>query len=102
MFYCSVPPVSQCTQPLEVCLLLCRVLLGEPLVEVKFRGNNPGEFWHGRRTEPMMPDGKTKYNSVVGESSNNAPGAKLMLREYIVYESSQVYPEYKIYYKRKK
>ncbi|EGG18645.1 poly(ADP-ribose) polymerase [Cavenderia fasciculata] len=91
----------KCTQKDEVCLLVCRVILGETLVENVFRGNNPGEFWHGRRTEPKRPDGVNIYNSVVGESkANHGSKATLQLREYIVYESGQVYPEYKVYYKR--
>jgi hypothetical protein len=88
-----------CKKTDEACMLLCRVTLGEPLIEVKFRGNGVGEFWNGRRKEPTKPDGSL-YNSVVGESKKNVPAAYLMFREYIVYESSQVYPEYKVFYKR--
>ncbi|GAM20617.1 hypothetical protein SAMD00019534_037920 [Acytostelium subglobosum LB1] len=93
----------RCATSDEVCLLVCRVTLGDCLVENVFRGNAPGKFWYGRRTEPTKPDGKTIYNSVIGESkSNYGPKAELQLREYIVYESSQVYPEYKVYFKRVK
>ena len=103
---------AQCTckQSDEVCMLLARVLLGDALVEKKHRGNRPGEFWHKRRSEPEKPGGgggggggggaAAVYNSVVGESIPNFSGATLQLREYIVYEASQIYPEYKVYYKR--
>ncbi|EFA76853.1 polyADP-ribose polymerase [Heterostelium album PN500] len=88
----------KCTANDEVCLLVCRVTLGDCLVENVFRGNTPGKFWYGRRTEPKKPDGVNIYNSVIGESkANYGPKAELQLREYIVYESSQVYPEYKVY-----
>ena len=36
------------------------------------------------------------YNSVVGEAIPNYAAAALQLREYIVYEAGQVYPEYKV------
>ena len=32
--------------------LLCRVALGDCLIEKNFRGNGPGQFWHARRREP--------------------------------------------------
>jgi len=93
----------RCTQNDELCLLVCRVTLGDPLIESVFRGNNPGDFWHNKRTEPKKSDNINIYNSVVGESKANFGfQAALQLREYIVYESSQVYPEYKVYYKRNK
>eukprot|EP01111_Echinosteliopsis_oligospora_P015668 TRINITY_DN6268_c0_g1_i1.p1 TRINITY_DN6268_c0_g1~~TRINITY_DN6268_c0_g1_i1.p1 ORF type:complete len:259 (-),score=49.79 TRINITY_DN6268_c0_g1_i1:56-832(-) len=93
----------RCTQSDEVCLLVCRVTLGDVLVENVFRGNSPGDFWHNKRTEPKKADNVSIYNSVLGESkANYGYSAALLLREYIVYESSQVYPEYKVYYKRTK
>ncbi|KAF2072609.1 hypothetical protein CYY_006068 [Polysphondylium violaceum] len=93
----------RCSAKDEVCLLVCRVVLGDSLIENVFRGNSPGNFWHGRRTEPKKPDGINIHHSVVGESkANYGPKATLLLREYIVYESSQVYPEYKVYFKRVK
>lgn len=93
--------MCKCSYNDELCLLVCRVTLGDPLVECIFRGNNPGDFWYNKRTEPKKADQINIYNSVVGESkANYGPAAALMLREYIVYESSQVYPEYKLYYKR--
>eukprot|EP01132_Coremiostelium_polycephalum_P011351 gene11351-13898_t len=94
----------RCNAKDEVCLLVCRVVLGDALIEGIFRGNSkPGDFWHGRRTEPKKADGVSIHNSVIGESKANfGPKASLQLREYIVYESSQVYPEYKVYFKRVK
>eukprot|EP00298_Acanthocystis_sp_HF-20_P014922 c20958_g1_i2.p1 GENE.c20958_g1_i2~~c20958_g1_i2.p1 ORF type:complete len:405 (-),score=169.92 c20958_g1_i2:193-1407(-) len=89
----------QCQQDDEVCLLVCRVLLGEPWIENKFQGNKPGEFWHGRRTDPVI-NGIT-YNSVIAQSKSHSPSSTLMLREYALYETTQIYPEYKLYYKRK-
>ncbi|EGC37994.1 hypothetical protein DICPUDRAFT_149379 [Dictyostelium purpureum] len=92
-----------CSAKDEICILVCRVTLGDALVENVYRGNTKGSFWHGRRTEPKKPDGVSIYNSVVGESKPNyGPKAALQLREYIVYESSQVYSEYKVYFHRKK
>jgi hypothetical protein len=92
-------PGCKCKKSDEVSLLVCRVALGDALIEYNFRGNAPGQFWHGRRTEPTKPDGSL-YHSVVGEAKAHYPSASLLLREYIVYESSQVYPEYIIHYKR--
>ncbi|KAK5577210.1 hypothetical protein RB653_002150 [Dictyostelium firmibasis] len=93
----------KCKASDEVCLLVCRVVMGDCLVENVFRGNGPGQFWNGRRTEPKKPNGINIYNSVIGESKPNyGPKAALQLREYIVYESSQVFVEYKVYFKRVK
>jgi hypothetical protein len=39
---------------------------------------------------------------VVGESQQNYAHAALRLREYIVFEQTAVYPEYKIHYRRLK
>ena len=89
----------KCKQSDEACALLCRVSLGDTLIEKNFRGNNPGQFWHARRREPEKPGGGGIYNSVVGEGRTKG-GSSLEFREYIVYESKQVYPEYKVYYKR--
>ena len=82
-------------------MLLCRVTMGDPLVEKDYRGNSPGQFWHQLRTEPKKKNGYI-YNSVVGESQQNYANAALRLREYIVFEQTQVYPEYKVYFKRVK
>ena len=81
--------------------MLCRVALGDPFIEVNYRGNKVGDYWHGRRCEVERSGrGQTGvYNSVIGESQVNG-GTPLLLREYIVYDSAQVYPEYIIYYKR--
>ncbi|KAM9965314.1 hypothetical protein ACTFIW_005130 [Dictyostelium discoideum] len=93
----------KCKASDEVCLLVCRVVMGDCLVENVFRGNGPGQFWNGRRTEPKKPNNINIYNSVIGESKPNyGPKAALQLREYIVYESSQVFVEYKVYFKRVK
>ena len=98
-------------------MLLCRVTLGDALIErcargsgasqcrahpfprSDYRGNNKGDFWYQLRTEPKRKDGSI-YHSVVGESQANYAHAKLRLREYIVYDRAQVYPEYKVYFKR--
>lgn len=90
----------QCKRGEEVCMLLCRVLLGDSLIERDYRGNSPGQYWYQLRTEPKRPGGGGIYNSVVGESQSNYAKASLKLREYIVYEKSQVYSEYKVYFKR--
>ena len=106
----------KCKQKDECCVLLCRVALGDCLIEKNFRGNGPGQFWHARRREPCArrPFEKKKiplssgsrsvsavrrekpgggvYNSVIGESRANG-GSALEFREYILYESKQVYPE---------
>ena len=73
----------KCKKTDEACVLLCRCTLGEPFIEVKFQGNSPGQFWHGRRKEPTKPDGSL-VNSVVGESRTNVAAAYLQFREYIV------------------
>lgn len=81
-------------------MLVCRVTLGDTLVEKQYRGNyNPTDYWFGRRTEPDKPNGGI-FNGVIGESKKNG-GSDLVYREYVVYESSQVYPEYVVYFKRK-
>jgi hypothetical protein len=90
----------KCKKQDLVQMLLPRVLLGHPLVEGLYRGNSPGDYWHGRRQEPEKPGGGF-YNSVLGESKTNfGPKATLQLREYVIYESSQVYPEYLLFYRR--
>lgn len=93
------PPNCTCKKDDEMCMLLCRVILGDALIEQNFRGNAPGQFWHARRTAPIKPGGSC-YHSVVGESKENYPAAALLLREYVIYECGQVYPEYVIFYKR--
>lgn len=81
-------------------MVVCRTVLGDTLVEGNYRGNSPGQYWHGRRQEPEKPGGGV-YNSVLGESKTNfGPAAALQLREYVVYESSQLYPEYVCHYRR--
>lgn len=81
-------------------MIVARTMLGDPLLECIYRGNSPGQYWHGRRQEPEKPGGGV-YNSVIGESKTNyGPSAALNLREYVVYESSQIYPEYHVYYRR--
>eukprot|EP01048_Picozoa_sp_COSAG05_P006806 COSAG05_NODE_459_length_9617_cov_12.484661_8_plen_82_part_00 len=72
-------------------MLLCRCTLGNSLIEKKFRGNGPGQYWHQRRREPEKPSGGI-YNSVIGEGRANG-GTALEFREYIIYEGKQVYPE---------
>ena len=96
-------------------MLLCRTTLGDCMIEHKFRGNNPGQYWcvdaiiifsalssqptqrtrcrYQRRREPDKPGGGV-YNAVVGEGRSNSPQATLEFREYIIYEGKQVYPEY--------
>ena len=89
----------RCKKTEEACMMLCRVALGDPWMEIKYRGNkNPGDFWFEKRCEVSKPGGGV-YNSVIGESQVNG-GSILLLREYVVYEASQTYPEYIIYYKR--
>ena len=93
----------RCKKSEEASIMLCRVALGDPFVEVKYRGNSPGDFWHGRRCEVEKTSRSKKtgvYNSVIGESQANG-GTPLLLREYVVYDSAQVYPEYVVYYHRK-
>lgn len=92
----------RCKKGEEACILLCRVALGDPFIEIKYRGNGDGEYWNGRRREVEKTGRGQKgvYNSVIGESQANG-GNTLMLREYVVYESAQVYPEYIVYYYRK-
>ena len=92
----------KCKKTEEASMLLCRVALGDPFIEMKYRGNGEGEYWHGRRCEVERSGrGQTGvFNSVIGESQANG-GSPLLLREYIVYDSAQVYPEYIIYYHRK-
>ncbi len=91
----------KCLPSDEACLLLCRVALGDGLVEKDYRGNAPGQFWHQLRTEPKKASGHI-YHSVIGESQQNYAHAALRLREYIVFEQTAVFPEYKIFYKRVK
>lgn len=45
----------KCKKSDECCMLLCRVTMGETLIEKKFRGNQKGQFWHFRRKEPDDP-----------------------------------------------
>jgi len=87
----------------ECCMLLCRVTLGDALLEVQHRGNAPGQFWHQRRTESEKPGGTDGeiYNSVIAESSLRNQRASVLFREYIVYVGAQIYPEYLVYYKRR-
>jgi hypothetical protein len=80
----------KCKQSDHACALLCRCTLGDCLNEKSFRGNGPGQYWHQRRREPEKPSGGI-YNSVVGEGRSNG-GTSLEFREYIIYESKQVYP----------
>ena len=81
----------KCKQTDICCVLLCRCTLGNSLIEKKFRGNGPGQYWHQRRREPEKPSGGI-YNSVIGEGRANG-GTALEFREYIIYEGKQVYPE---------
>ena len=92
----------RCKKSEEACVLLCRVALGDPFIEKRYRGNSDGDYWFGRRKEvEKTKRGQTGvYNSVIGESKTNG-GNTLMLREYVVYDSAQVYPEYIVYYERK-
>ena len=92
----------RCKKSEEASMMLCRVALGDPFIEVNYRGNNAGQYWHGRRCEVERTGRGAKgvYNSVIGESQVNG-GNTLLLREYIIYDSAQVYPEYVVYYKRK-
>lgn len=92
----------RCKKSEEAAILLCRVSLGDPFIEKKYRGNSDGQYWNGRRKEVEKTGRGQKgvYNSVIGESQANG-GTPLLLREYVVYDSGQVYPEYIVYYHRK-
>merc|ERR1712137_535583 len=92
----------RCKKSEEACILICRVALGDPFIEMKYRGNSEGDYWCGRRREVEKTGRGQKgvYNSVIGESKQNG-GNPLLLREYVVYDSAQVYPEYIVHYYRK-
>jgi Poly(ADP-ribose) polymerase catalytic domain len=90
----------QCSKAVPAQMIVCRVMLGDALVECNYRGNGVGQFWNGRRKEPENAATGGVWNSVVGECKRNYANAALNLREYAVYESSQVYPEYVLHYVR--
>mmetsp|Transcript_83947 Transcript_83947/g.271263 ORF Transcript_83947/g.271263 Transcript_83947/m.271263 type:complete len:894 (+) Transcript_83947:111-2792(+) len=67
-------------------ILLCRSTLGNVLVEREKRPSAP----------ELEEQCRAKYNSVCGDRW----AAVGTFREFVLYESSQVYPEYIVYYKR--
>jgi len=90
-----------CSEPGVFGMLLCRVILGDTHICLKYDENKyKGDPRNPVRRPPAKTEGGLDlYDSILGESKKN--GADLLkYREFIVYDRRQVYPEYIVYYKR--
>jgi len=81
-------------------MLLCRVILGDVHIAMKY----DTKIYKGTKEKPVRrPPSKSNneelYDSVMGESKLHG-GDTLNYREFIVYDRLQVYPEYVIYFNR--
>jgi hypothetical protein len=76
-------------------MIVARVLMGDSHICIKYDES----VYKGKDGPPLKPDGKP-YDSIFAEGQENFPGHHLKYREFVVYESSQVYPEFLIYYTR--
>lgn len=84
-------------------MLLCRVMLGRSAVlllkthtDIKNKGDDLKEKWKGRRVAPTL--GGVKYDSVYSLAEYEK--GKFRMRETVLYDGAQVYPEYIIHYRR--
>ncbi|PRP80347.1 hypothetical protein PROFUN_11916 [Planoprotostelium fungivorum] len=87
----------------EMTLLLCRVIMGDVHIVTNYNELT----YKGTISSPVRrPPVKNKenpgeiYDSVLGESKKHIPSAFLSYREMVVYDRSQVYPEYIVHYRR--
>jgi len=80
-------------------MFLCKVILGHSHI-AKAPANDlsrPPCLHHGTGACSCLPS--EFYNSVMGTHRDG--GQRLLFREFIIYEQSQVYPAYLITYERK-
>jgi len=92
-----------CPDPGEYGLLLCRVVLGDVHLALKYESSvYKGDSRYPVRRPPAKTDATLGelYDSILGESKEYG-GDSLQYREFIVYDRHQVYPEYVIHFKRK-
>jgi len=87
-------------------LLFTRVCLGNPYIcrvyEDKFFKQSSGEEIYDPipKVGCSLDDHQNRHHSVLAESESDGAYTNLRLREFIVYDRSQTYPEYIINYKR--
>lgn len=87
-------------------MIISRVILGNPYVCKNW--NNDSSYFtiditQGTPLNEIKKQTNQDYDSVLAESKDTGVSeSTLKFREYIVYDRSQCYPEFIVYYKRKK
>jgi len=78
-------------------MIIARVLLGDSHICKTYNESD----YKGKDKPPKKPDSDKYYDSIFAECKKNVPSAHhLNYREFIVYEDSQIYPEFLVYYSR--
>jgi len=99
-FICFTPDCI-CPDQGEFVLMICRVILGD----IHICKNYVGKQYRGTAKQPIRKpplkenNQKIYYDSILGESIENG-GDTLKLREFVVYDRAQVYPEYFVTFRR--
>jgi len=77
-------------------MIVARTLLGDGHICINYSEN----LYKGKDMPPLKPGGKVHYDSIFAEGKENYPEHHLTYREFVIYDSTQVYPEFLIYYTR--
>jgi len=77
-------------------MIVARAILGDGHI----CKNYTESLYKGKDMPPLKPDGKSRYDSILAEAQENYPEHTLHYREIVIYDSTQVYPEFLIYYTR--
>eukprot|EP01117_Protostelium_nocturnum_P011939 TRINITY_DN4368_c0_g1_i1.p1 TRINITY_DN4368_c0_g1~~TRINITY_DN4368_c0_g1_i1.p1 ORF type:complete len:634 (+),score=161.77 TRINITY_DN4368_c0_g1_i1:256-2157(+) len=98
----SKSAICTCGTSITYTLLLCRVILGDVHIaktydEAIYKGTTNAP---ARRPPVKRQETHELFDSILGESTMHDKNAHLKFREMVVYNRSQVYPEYIVHYKR--
>eukprot|EP01124_Arcella_intermedia_P002167 TRINITY_DN11193_c0_g1_i2.p1 TRINITY_DN11193_c0_g1~~TRINITY_DN11193_c0_g1_i2.p1 ORF type:complete len:610 (+),score=165.10 TRINITY_DN11193_c0_g1_i2:37-1866(+) len=77
-------------------VIIARVILGDAHICTKY---DEGKYKH-KEAPPKKAYSSQHYDSILAEARTACPETKLKMREVVVYDMSQLYPEYLVYYER--
>eukprot|EP00668_Euglena_longa_P004567 GGOE01005332.1.p1 GENE.GGOE01005332.1~~GGOE01005332.1.p1 ORF type:complete len:494 (-),score=95.96 GGOE01005332.1:295-1752(-) len=87
-----------CSSPPTYKMLLCRVLLGRIRQEDQIRGQNSSYYQSDDNVQSMLKEYDSVFVPMEKELGNN--NTSFLFREWAVYTSNHVYPEFVIWYTR--